>query len=196
MARSRNYLLQQALKDEDYVLWIDIDVRYFTPQMLIRLLTTKKDVVVPNVVNVYNGLSYDRNSWQRSLRLMETFKAVKNDQRKVTSLNWGATAAARADMVCLPDWDSASPLQVEGYHDHVTGNLPLSALHGNGSISILEPVDGVGGAVLLVKGELHREGLIFPTFPYRQRIETEGLAMMAIDMGAQPYGLPNYEVIH
>lgn len=193
MARSRNYLLQQALQDEDYVLWIDIDISEFGPGMLTRLISTGKNVVVPNVVTSYGTLSYDRNSWKRSLRLMETI----DDEGHLTSEDWYEKEGIRsADLVCMPTWSAAASLQVEGYHDHITGNLPLSALHGNGDQSILEPVDGVGGGVLLVAGKLHREGLIFPTFPYRQRIETEGLAMMAIDMGSQPYGLPNYEVIH
>ena len=44
--------------------------------------------------------------------------------------------------------------------------------------------------------ELHRHGLVFPPFPYRGRIETEGLAMMAMDMGALSWGLPFLEVLH
>jgi len=72
-------------------------------------------------------------------------------------------------------------------------------------------LDSVGGTMLLVRADLHRDGLIFPAFRYglesrlaRQshpvwgagEIETEGLAMMARDMGYQCWGLPDFEIIH
>jgi len=65
--------------------------------------------------------------------------------------------------------------------------------------------------MLLVRADLHRDGLIFPPFRYgnksgnaRQRhpvwgrgeIETEGLGIMALDMGTQPWGLPDLEIVH
>jgi peptide chain release factor subunit 1 len=72
-------------------------------------------------------------------------------------------------------------------------------------------LDTVGGTVLLVRGDIHREGLIFPCFPYGAanpaarcpsplavdgEIETEGLGIMARDMGYQCWGMPNLEVLH
>jgi peptide chain release factor subunit 1 len=72
-------------------------------------------------------------------------------------------------------------------------------------------LDAVGGTVLLVKADLHREGLIFPPFPYgvesrfirkphpvwdAGEIETEGLGIMAKDMGSECWGLPDLEVVH
>lgn len=41
-----------------------------------------------------------------------------------------------------------------------------------------------------------RTGAVFPTFPYRGRIETEGLAAMAKDMGHDAYGMPFVEAVH
>lgn len=58
------------------------------------------------------------------------------------------------------------------------------------------PLDGVGGTALLVRADLHREGLRFPSEPYRGYLETEGLAAMAADMGITCYGLPGLRVIH
>ena len=72
----------------------------------------------------------------------------------------------------------------------------------------------VGGTVLLVRADRHRDGLVWPAFLYgndhpRKRltveqlgrievgeIETEGLAMMAHDMGIACVGLPDVQVIH
>jgi glycosyltransferase involved in cell wall biosynthesis len=72
-------------------------------------------------------------------------------------------------------------------------------------------LDSVGGTVLLIKADIHRDGLIFPPFRYglpeprirtshpvwgKGEIETEGLAAMARDMGHQCWGLPDLEVRH
>ena len=57
-------------------------------------------------------------------------------------------------------------------------------------------LDAVGGAMLLVHAELHRHGLVFPPYPHRHRIETEGLSMMALDMGVLSWGLPFLEILH
>ena len=57
-------------------------------------------------------------------------------------------------------------------------------------------VDSVGGTALLIRADLHREGLIFPPYSHRGYIETEGLAMMAQDMGQACYALPQLKIIH
>jgi len=57
-------------------------------------------------------------------------------------------------------------------------------------------VDAVGGTMLLIRADVHREGLVFPTFSYKFHIETEGLALMAKDMGYRCWGLPNLEIFH
>jgi hypothetical protein len=55
---------------------------------------------------------------------------------------------------------------------------------------------GVGGAMLLVKADAHREGLTFPPYVYNKRIETEGLAAMARSMGIKSWGMPHVEIMH
>ena len=57
-------------------------------------------------------------------------------------------------------------------------------------------VDSVGGTALLIRADLHRDGLVFPSYPYQQLIETEGLAAMARDMGTACWALPRLEVVH
>jgi hypothetical protein len=75
------------------------------------------------------------------------------------------------------------------------------------------PLDAVDGTCLLVSADLHRDGLIFPPFLYGRahfasrhlgpwapqqpgKIETDGLGLMAQDMGAQCWGLPRLEILH
>jgi glycosyltransferase involved in cell wall biosynthesis len=72
------------------------------------------------------------------------------------------------------------------------GRIYLDELRGHHLIR----VDSVGGTALLVRADLHRDGLVFPTFPYQRLIETEGMAAMARDMGTACWALPNLEVLH
>ncbi len=175
LARSRNNLLFRALDDEDWVLWLDVDVIEYQADIIQHLLATGKEIVHPNCVLEYGGRSYDQNAWR--------------DRKK--------------------------------YHlDDLRGEGDLVRLH------------SVGGTMLLVKSELHRDGLIFPPFLYGRKskliprtnfflankkdmviesgkiiqkfingeyqgeMETEGFGIMAYDMGYECWGMPNLEIRH
>jgi peptide chain release factor subunit 1 len=83
------------------------------------------------------------------------------------------------------------------------GRYHLDDLRDEGAVV---PLDTVGGTMLLIRADLHRDGLIFPPFPYRPghprarggegELETEGLGLMAADMGETCWGLPHLEIIH
>lgn len=90
------------------------------------------------------------------------------------------------------------------------GRLHMADLRGRGALVRL---DAVGGSMLLVRADLHREGLIFPPFPYGRanralrrphplfgaaggELETEGFGLMAQDMGYQCWGMPGLEIRH
>lgn len=166
LAKSRNFLLFKALRDHDWVLWLDVDIIEYPPDLLRRLLATGKDIVQPHCVKEYGGPTFDCNAWR----------------------------------------------------DH--GRLHMDDLRAEGD---LVELDTVGGTVLLVRADIHREGLVFPTFflgrhidrvrrdnlchsrwdvlrawrgDYRGEIETEGLGIMAHEMGYRCHGMPNFEVRH
>ena len=152
LAKSRNHLLFRALDDERWVLWLDVDVIEYPPDVIERLLATGKDVVMPNCVRDYGGPCFDLNAWR----------------------------------------------------DH--GRLHLHDLRGEGP---LVPLDAVGGTMLLVRADVHRDGLVFPSFPYGRpnprirttnhwlgEIETEGFGVMAADAGVQCWGMPRLEIRH
>jgi hypothetical protein len=42
MAQARNYLISRGLDDEDYVLWIDVDMEWYPKDMLYHMLAIKK----------------------------------------------------------------------------------------------------------------------------------------------------------
>lgn len=51
IARARNYLLTSALRpDHSWVLWLDVDVVRYDPDILMDLMSVDKDVVVPNTL--------------------------------------------------------------------------------------------------------------------------------------------------
>jgi len=149
ISKSRNHLLSHALDDEDWVLWLDVDVIEYPGDIVEQLLATGKDLVHPNCVKVFGGPSFDRNAWR--------------DQ----------------------------------------GRFHLDDLRTEGA---LVELDAVGGTMLLVRADVHRDGLIFPPYPYgrpnsRSRpdtpeLDTEGLGLMAQDMGYQCWGMPHLEIRH
>jgi hypothetical protein len=168
LAKSRNHLLFHALDDEAWVLWLDVDVGDYPPDLVERLLATGKEIVQPHCVLDPGGPTFDRNAWRDR------------------------------------------------------GRLHLDDLRDEGE---LVELDAVGGTMLLIRADLHRDGLIFPAFLYgrensrirpgrgeqepgqselekvglghlRGEWETEGLGMMARDMGHSCWGMPRLEVIH
>jgi Anp1 len=72
------------------------------------------------------------------------------------------------------------------------GRLYLEDLR---SFDLVE-LDSVGTTMLLVKADLHREGLNFPSYSYKGHLESEGLAMMAKDMGVSSWAMPNLKIVH
>ena len=160
LARSRNRLLSGALADEDWVLWLDVDLVDYPPDLPARLLAAGRDIVVPHCV-LPDGRSFDLNSFRLTDR-----ERSGEDPRHL------------ADGIFQPPRGA--------------GRLYLDAFAGQGIV----PLDGVGGTALLVRADLHREGLCFPPYSHRGYIETEGLAMMARDMGVTAWGLPDLRIIH
>lgn len=154
LAKARNHLLFRALQDEDWVLWLDVDVMSYPRDLIQRLLAFNRDILHPHCVLEPGGTTFDRNGWA----------------------------------------------------DH--GHKLLQDFRGDG-----EPValDAVGASVLLVRADRHRDGLIFPPFPYGREsaamrpshpvwdsgeIESEGFGLLALDMGYQCWGLADLEVVH
>ena len=155
LARSRNHLLFRALDDEDWVLWLDVDVISYPPDIIEQLMSFDCDIMHPHCVLTPGGATFDRNAWRDRGRLL--------------------------------------------MHD----------LRGQGRVRL----DSVGGTMLLVRADCHRDGLIFPPFFYGDRsrwvrdrnplrgdaageIETEGLGILAKDMGIECWGLPDLEILH
>jgi glycosyltransferase involved in cell wall biosynthesis len=161
LAKSRNYLLSKALQNEDWVIWMDVDVARYPADIIQTLLSARKDIIVPNCKVLGSERSFDLNTYKLS-----------NDAKNIDWRNY------------LIDGLLQPPAGV--------GRWYLNDLQ---MFDIVE-VDGVGATMLMIKADLHREGLIFPTYSYQYAIETEALALMARDMGYQSFGLPNVCIYH
>ncbi|CAP69257.1 uncharacterized protein PODANS_1_9230 [Podospora anserina S mat+] len=175
MAKARNSLLFTTLGPAtSWVLWLDADV-IETPSDLIQdLAAHNKPVIAPNCFQRFYNTEkkamderpYDFNNWQDSPTAVELAKKMGPDD-----------------------------ILLEGYADMATYRALMAYMHKtDGLRQETVPLDGVGGAALLVKADVHRDGAMFPPFSFYHLIETEGFAKMAKRLGWQPFGLPNYKV--
>lgn len=175
MAKARNSLLFSTLgPDTSWVLWLDADVIETPPTLIQDLARHDKAVIVPNCFQrFYNTETktmderpYDFNNWQDSPTAQELAKQMSPDD-----------------------------ILLEGYSEMATYRALMAYMHKpDGHLHEEVPLDGVGGATLLVKADVHRDGAMFPAFAFYNLIETEGFAKMAKRLGWQPFGLPNYKV--
>ncbi|MBF0335488.1 MAG: glycosyltransferase family 2 protein, partial [Alphaproteobacteria bacterium] len=128
LARSRNRLLAATLRDEDWVLWLDVDLIAYPPDLIGHLIEPGEDIVVPHCVRP-DGRTFDLN----------TFRLA---------------SGGREDARHLVDGLFQPPQGV--------GRLYLDSFQGEPIVA----VDAVGGTALLIRADLHRDGLRFPAFSY------------------------------
>ncbi|OAA66745.1 alpha-mannosyltransferase [Niveomyces insectorum RCEF 264] len=177
MAKARNSLLFTTLgPSTSWVLWLDSDIVETPPSLIQDLASHDKPIIAPNCFQRYlnpetnqpDERPYDYNNWQDSPTAQEL--AQKMGPEDILLEGYAEMATYRSLMTYM-----ATP--GESIHQEV-------------------PLDGVGGTALLVKAEVHRDGAMFPPFPFYHLIETEGFAKMAKRLGWSSTGLPNYKVYH
>ncbi|ODV89613.1 glycosyltransferase family 62 protein [Tortispora caseinolytica NRRL Y-17796] len=176
MAKARNFLLYSTLlHDHSWVLWRDVDV-VESPATIIEDLTSHDtDIVVPNIWfhRYHNGKDiegrYDYNAWIESETALELQKHLDRDF-----------------------------IIAEGYPDKIKTDRTYMCRMGDWRADQSEEIelDGVGGVIIMVKADLHRAGINFPSYAFENQAETEGFAKMAKRAGYRVVGLPNYVVWH
>lgn len=177
MALTRNELLLSTIGPHtSWVLWLDADV-VETPSTLIQDMTAHNRAVL--AANVYQRY-YDQEKKENAIRPYD----FNNWQESDIGLD-------------LASKMSEDEIIVEGYAEIATYRPLMAHLYDpNGLVADEMVLDGVGGGCTLVKAEVHRDGAMFPNFPFYHLIETEGFAKMAKKLGYDVYGLPNYLVYH
>lgn len=173
---ARNSLLFTTMgPDHSWVLWIDADI-VETPKTLIQdMVKHDKDVLVANCYQRFKNdegkddiRPYDYNSWIDSDRAKEIAKGMGPDE-----------------------------ILLEGYAEIATYRTLMAKLYSSkGRVDEVIELDGVGGTALMVRADVHRDGAMFPPFPFYHLIETEGFAKMAQRLNYKVWGLPNYLVYH
>lgn len=175
MAKARNSLLFTTLgPSTSWVLWLDADIVESPPSLIQDLAAHDKPVLAANCFQRF----YDEDK-------------KKMAERPYDFNNWqdSETAQQMASKMGPDD------VLFEGYAEMATFRTLMAYLTtDDNDVRMVVPLDGVGGAALLVKADVHRDGAMFPPFSFYHLIETEGFAKMSKRLGWQPYGLPNYKV--
>lgn len=178
MAKARNSLLFTTLGPSvSWVLWLDADIVETPPNLIQDLASHDKPIVVPNCFQRYYDpdqkkmaeRAYDFNNWQDSPTAQELGQKMAKDE--ILLEGYAEMGTFRALMAYMP-FDDQDDIHIE------------------------VPLDGVGGTAVLVKADVHRDGAMFPPFPFYHLIETEGFAKMAARLGWKATGLPLYKVYH
>lgn len=175
MGKARNYLLYTALKPEhSWVYWRDVDIVDSPPKIIEDFIAHDKDILVPNIWfhRYENGRDiegrFDYNSWVESDKGRRLANSLDKDV--VLAEGYKQYDTGRKHMARLGDWRKDKDDEME--------------------------LDGIGGVNILVKADVHRSGINFPSYAFENQAETEGFAKMAKRAGYQVIGLPNYVVWH
>ncbi|KAJ6257167.1 hypothetical protein Dda_8053 [Drechslerella dactyloides] len=176
MGKVRNFLLYSTLQPEhSWVMWRDVDIKECPETILEDFIAHDKDVLVPNIwFHRYNEEGkdiegrFDYNSWIESEQGRKLRKTLPVDI--VLAEGYKEYNTSREYMARMGDWRNDKDVEIE--------------------------LDGVGGVSILVKADVHRAGINFPSYAFENQAETEGFARMAKRAGYQVIGLPNYVVWH
>lgn len=175
MALARNSLLFTAIAPSTtWVMWLDADIVETPPTILEDMIAHDKPILSCNVYQRWddNGTPairpYDFNNWVESEEGLRIASEMEDDE-----------------------------IIVEGYSEIATYRALMAHFYNeNEKSDVLMELDGVGGGAVLVNADVHRDGAMFPSFPFYHLIETEGFAKMAKRLGYEVYGMPHYLVYH
>ncbi|EWC45844.1 hypothetical protein DRE_04851 [Drechslerella stenobrocha 248] len=176
MGKARNFLLYSTLQPEhSWVMWRDVDIKESPETILEDFIAHDKDVICPNIWfhrfdkdgHDIEG-RFDYNSWVESDQGRQLRKSLPVDT--VLAEGYKEYKTNRTYMAKMGDWRDDKDVEMD--------------------------LDGIGGVSILVKADVHRAGINFPSFAFENQAETEGFAQMAKRAGYRVIGLPNYVVWH
>lgn len=186
LGRVRNYLMYSTMKEQDYVFFMDADVRKFDKpeQFLATLIESAAPIVVPRITNGAN-IDYDLNSWRGERTKPSQEQLALLDADKWLEFNY-VPRDVPEKMKHIKDFaDFANP---------------------DADVKKIERLDSVGGAVLFAKSAVLKQGVMFPpiyiigtTWDRSEGydgIETEGMCYIAKPLGYDCYAMPNLVAHH
>ncbi|KAK6497967.1 hypothetical protein TWF506_004212 [Arthrobotrys conoides] len=176
MGKARNFLLSSTLRpDHSWVMWRDVDISECPETIIQDFIAHDRDIIVPNIW--FHRLDeegkdvegrFDYNSWIESNEGRELRKKLPADT--ILAEGYKEFNTSRRYLALMGDWRKDKDVEVE--------------------------LDGIGGVTILVKADVHRAGINFPSYAFENQAETEGFARMAKRAGYNVIGLPNYVVWH
>ncbi|RLN88037.1 hypothetical protein BBJ28_00014829 [Nothophytophthora sp. Chile5] len=189
LARYRNYALLSTLETwHQHVLWLDADIDVISADLLPKMTqcnaVTNCSVPLRGYYVLVAGLD-----------IVEPMCARKyshdNDDWYDYDLN--AWVGQRKVRPALRDGD------------FIPGPLSAKSMHDLRGDDFVVPLDSVGGTMLYVRADVHRQGVLFP--PHYvigsewaaegyDGIETEGLCYIAHFLGFKCWGMPNDLIFH
>jgi mannan polymerase complexes MNN9 subunit len=175
MAKARNSLLFTTLgPTTSWVLWLDADIIEFPPTLIQDLAFYDAPIIAPNCFQRY----YNKEKKAKDIRPYDFNNWIDSPTAKEMAAKMGK-----------------DDILFEGYEKMPTYRSLMAYMYDRtADAGTKVKLDGVGGATLLVKADVHRDGAMFPPFAFYHLIETEGFARMAQRLNWDSYGLPNYLV--
>ncbi|GAA5984571.1 hypothetical protein JCM10908_003405 [Rhodotorula pacifica] len=205
IAKARNWLLTAALRwDHAWVLWLDVDVVRYDPNILSDLMSIDKDIVVPNTLwhleQSWDFWGFDRNNFAETEESLQLLKKLGPDVMLVeggccTDYPLWTSKWTPAEAYIQGDNTAHTLMTLPGYRELMTSRLHLVDMPTHLGLAYV-PLDGIGCTFALVKAHVHREGVSFPTFVFDNEIETEGFAKVAKRAGYEVVGVPGILVFH
>lgn len=177
MAKARNSLLFTTMgPTTSWVLWMDADIVEYPPTLIQDLAAFDVPIIAPNCYQRF----YNKDKKAMDIRPYDFNNWIDSPQAKDLAAKMGK-----------------DDILLEGYAELPTYRQLMAYMYDpTADQGAKVDLDGVGGAVLLVKADVHRDGAMFPPFSFYHLIETEGFAKMARRLNWKSYGLPNYLVYH
>ncbi|ODQ57227.1 glycosyltransferase family 62 protein [Wickerhamomyces anomalus NRRL Y-366-8] len=191
LAQIRNFLVFNGIGSEIYSLALDSDVIELPKNMLETFIESKKDIATIRIdIKNHEGKvvhqDYDLNSWA--------------GDRRVPNAEQDAKLDTDPDFFYEP---GPGPNNIQ--FSHIDKNLEKFGINKDDPKAAIE-LNSVGGAVLFVKTEVFKQGIMFPPFyligtKWNRNdgfdgIETEGLCYQAKTIGYKCWGFPNLVGFH
>ncbi|SMN20933.1 similar to Saccharomyces cerevisiae YPL050C MNN9 Subunit of Golgi mannosyltransferase complex also containing Anp1p [Maudiozyma saulgeensis] len=179
MAALKNELVTSTIGPENrYILWLGSEITE-TPQSLIEdLISAKKPVVTANI-----------QKRQNDNKGVISFE-YENSKTWIENNNW------RSHLSTYP----SNFVVMEGIGDIYTGRVHIDHLMKKNNIEefrfTIIGVDSVSMACTLIQSDVHRDGAMFPNFPFYHFVDTEGFSKMVKRLNYNLFALPNYIVYH
>jgi hypothetical protein len=179
VARLRNFVVVQGLDDEKSVLWIDADIVKVPSNIVQDMASSEHDIVTARC----HGIGDDPENvtdYDLNTWVGERRKPTEQEREGIAKGEFFKPRPVPDKTKFLSDYRSDPRKFV--------------------------PVDSVGGTILYVNADVHRDGILFPTYyiigtDWGQKegydgIETEGLCYQANTLGYSCWGMPHDIIWH